>query len=365
MLRFFLIPCLLFLANALFAQQIISGKVLADKNGNPIQGASIYINNSTRGTTSKADGSFTLQNDEWDNAEVIVSSVGYESVIFKVEKENLQKRNFLVRLNEKSEEMEAVLIITDEQRRKYLQIFRENFLGVTAEAAASKVTNLNAIYFIAGTGNAGSFTAKSDEPLKIVNKRLGYNVYFDLTAFTWDPVERTTAFFGYTRYESMGEDKKYLRHRAEAYYGSTMHFFRSLAKRDLESQGYSLMQIRSQQKMDVAYSITDSAVLKRNKLDSTVLNLGFPDRLQVTYKYENPGKKYLARNNIFMLGGPYAQSRFQINDSSVVYLTTEGGLINPENIMVSGYWSFEKAASLLPTNYVPNVEYAPREMRRK
>ena len=337
--------------------QLMHGRVVSEKDGKAIQGASIYINNSTTGTSSGEDGSFSLQSDNWANAELIISSVGYDPIVFVLDPKDVGTKNYLVKLTPRNPDLEAVLIINNEQRKRYLQLFRENFLGITAEGDASKITNQEAIYFVAGSGNQGSFIAKSDEPLQILNKRLGYKISFDLVEFNYDPVARTTAFYGYTRYESLGDNIKNVRRRAEAYYGSTMHFFRSLTSHDLLTQGFGLMQIRKQGNMDVAFVVADTVVFKKNKNDSSISELKFPDMLQVTYRFDPPGRKYLAGKNVLLPGGRTTQSRLQLRDATPAYIDNSGGLLNPEGIMVSGYRGYEKAASLLPANYVPDERY--------
>lgn len=342
-----------------FGQEVLKGKIVEDKNGTPLESASIYINNSSTGTTSNAEGNFKLQAENWANAEMIVSCVGYEPLVFKINLNDLSK-NYLIKLTEKPTEMEPVLIVTDEQRRKYLQIFRDNFLGVTEEGDKSKILNLNMIYFIAGTGHPGSIIAKADEPLEIINKKLGYKIHFDLIKFSFDPVMQSTEFYGYTRFESLGDKKKYDRNRAGAYYGSTMHFFKSLAHRDLPDQGFSMLLIKKQKVMNVGYSVTDSAVLRTSESDSTVLVLHFPETLQVVYNHITPTRKYLSGKNYLLPGYLNCTSKLQIRDSLNVYLSIDGSIYNPDNLMVSGYWGYEKAASLLPIDYLPAEEYKPK-----
>lgn len=355
---------LFFFIQTLFAQQTIQGKVVKEFDDTPLQSASIYINNSSKGTTSMADGSFSLQADNWINVELIVSCVGYEPVVFRINSADA-KKNYLVKLTAKSSEMEPVLIINDAQRAAYLKTFRENFLGITSEADQSNIANMKSIYFIAGTGNKGSFTAKTDEPLEIINKKLGYKLSFDLISFTYDPVQHSTSFFGYTRYESLGEGKKYLKSRAAAYYGSTMHFFRSLLNGSYAKEGYSLMLIKKMKNMNVGYKITDSALLRPNDKDSSVKNLNFPGQLQVIYLQETLTRRYLSEKGILLPGYKNSTSQFQIQDSAIIFLSHDGSIINPENIIVSGYWGYEKVASLLPVNFIPDEKYKPKTIAAK
>lgn len=70
------IPILLGLILCVFAQQRkISGKI-AGVNGEPLAGASVNVKKSRSGTSSSADGSFTIS--AADNAVLVITAVGYE-----------------------------------------------------------------------------------------------------------------------------------------------------------------------------------------------------------------------------------------------------------------------------------------------
>jgi len=62
-------------------QKTIKGKVVLAETGEPVPGASIVIRNSTTGCVTDIDGTFMLNVD--DNPELVISFVGYESLIVK------------------------------------------------------------------------------------------------------------------------------------------------------------------------------------------------------------------------------------------------------------------------------------------
>ena len=67
------------------AQINIAGKVLSEQTGLPVQGASVYFNNTSIGTNTNATGRFALQHSNVSNAELVISCVGYELLVFKID----------------------------------------------------------------------------------------------------------------------------------------------------------------------------------------------------------------------------------------------------------------------------------------
>ncbi|RYY54582.1 MAG: carboxypeptidase-like regulatory domain-containing protein, partial [Chitinophagaceae bacterium] len=60
------------------AQRTISGTVVDVSTGQPVAGASVFINNTSKGTVSDRNGLFQLADLPEGQQELIVSSVGYE-----------------------------------------------------------------------------------------------------------------------------------------------------------------------------------------------------------------------------------------------------------------------------------------------
>ena len=72
-----LIACLLLLCNVLFAQQkTVTGKV-TDANSQPVLGATVSVKGTTTGTSTDAQGNFTIAVPNGKNV-LLVSNVGYE-----------------------------------------------------------------------------------------------------------------------------------------------------------------------------------------------------------------------------------------------------------------------------------------------
>ncbi|MEJ7589338.1 MAG: hypothetical protein WKI04_17415 [Ferruginibacter sp.] len=88
----------------------------------------------------------------------------------------------------------------------------------------------------------------------IINNMLGYKIHYDLAEFSYDDATGQTYLNGYTRYEDLGTDKKWLKNRQASYYGSTLHFYRSLIRNELYEQGFGTFLVK--QVIDSAHEST-------------------------------------------------------------------------------------------------------------
>ena len=142
---FFSFCCFLFLGKV-SAQVTISGKILSNETGEPVVGASVYINNSTIGASSGNDGSYSLHNILPGTYEIIVSHVAYEPLVHRIEVKTTDLR-FTFRLESKVQQMRDILIMTKDQRKARMKIFIEQFLGVTIAADNSNLLNEEDVLF--------------------------------------------------------------------------------------------------------------------------------------------------------------------------------------------------------------------------
>ncbi|HOL29301.1 MAG TPA: carboxypeptidase-like regulatory domain-containing protein, partial [Paludibacteraceae bacterium] len=95
-----------FFSSLLFAQSAIEGKVLDKKTKEPLVGASILIEGTSRGTTTDIDGNFKISELDPGKYKLIVSYVSYKKLEFDEIK--IQK-NIPTILNIEMEEAELML----------------------------------------------------------------------------------------------------------------------------------------------------------------------------------------------------------------------------------------------------------------
>src|SRR3954465_9911061 len=75
---------LILLSMASFGQFSLSGKVVDSESHEPLQGASVFAQNTTRGTITDKDGAFQLYLDK-GGYELIISFTGYTSKTINVQ----------------------------------------------------------------------------------------------------------------------------------------------------------------------------------------------------------------------------------------------------------------------------------------
>lgn len=356
------------------AQININGRVLMEESGLPISGASVYFNNTSLGTSTNAAGEFHIFSAEGMRNEIIVSCVGYETIVFKPENEITKDKIWVFKLKLKEKQLTDILIVPDAQRIKWLNIFKDNFLGITEEAGHSTILNISDIYFTQGS-DSREFKAMSDTPLVIINKMLGYKISFELIDFSYNEQSGFTSFYGYTRYEELSNKKKWIKNRRRCYYGSTIHFYRSIITDNLKEEGYSIFLINPMhikedssatinkknifQKnngsdMNIAVATTAGNIIQqdRNNMDTYIIS--FPDKLMVQYSKDPANKNYLQSRILIQGSLPTGFRSFIHLKVPHLFVDKTGIVNNPMDILYSGYWIYEKVANLLPFNYLPN-----------
>ncbi len=375
------------LVNDTFSQYFISGQVVSENGELPLSGASVYINGSTIGTVTNTSGMFTLPNVSNGFYDVIASYVGYEAVVYRA---NISSKNLQIifKLTKKPSELRSVVVLSKDARAKWLAIFRQNFLGITEAARKCKITNEEEILFEDGNSR-DSIKAFSLVPLEIVNKELGYKIYFELVGFYYSASQGRTYFYGYSRFEELSDKEqvpaRYLKNRELYYLGSTLHFYHSLIDGKSKEEGFSTLNIRMVEvgdsntlkakppavfgntgakvtiggaaipsKMRAGFAIEPNDFFARDtSLSSNVYKLDWKEQLRVTYKKDPYTKKYLSKT-VFLQGslplGVYSDIDML---EAPVYMDGNGSLYNPLAVQMRGFWSYEKLANMLPLDYRP------------
>src|SRR5512135_1419671 len=90
------------------AQGRIEGRVLDNATGQPLAGASVYLNNTTIGTTTRSDGSYSLPRINAGKYDLVVSYVGYEAILYELEIKSNDLR-LVFRMDAKLAQMRDIL----------------------------------------------------------------------------------------------------------------------------------------------------------------------------------------------------------------------------------------------------------------
>lgn len=394
---------LLFLSVTLFSQVYIKGKVTTSANEN-LEGASVYLNNTTIGTTTDEKGEFNLKVEK-GNFDLVVSFIGYTTSQLKINTN--QKVDFLLfKLTPEANVLDEVVLRKtkyDNEWKYNLSRFKETFLGRANLAKQCIILNPKVLHFEYNP-KKNELTAFAREPLIIKHKGLGYLIEYDLINFSI--LGKYTFYSGYTKYQNLKKriKKKWKQNRLEAYNGSTMHFLRSLLNKNLTKEGFLINQFKrelnperpsetqikkarelirfSRETINFSKKITspltplDSALVvsrksslpkykdylyKRNVSNNEMISfskntpyLDFANHLSIIYKNEKEEDNYL--NGMFgkrkKATGVQTSSISLTNGKSIIDIA--GILIDPNAIISEGYWSYESFANALPLDYKPN-----------
>ncbi|HET6996661.1 MAG TPA: carboxypeptidase-like regulatory domain-containing protein [Chitinophagaceae bacterium] len=390
-----------------FGQQTIKGKVVAAANGAPVAGCSVFINNTTTGTASDKNGYFELNGISPGNHELVVSSIGYETSVYSFSSAQLPLQ-LKVELQVKIKELDNVVVepSVEEGWDKWGKTFTDNFIGTTPNAAHCKIKNQKAIHF-RYYKKSNRVIAYSDEPLIFENKALGYRISYQLEEFEVNFKTRVSTYYGYPFFEDMETDRKskasrWQRNRNKTYYGSMMHFIRSLFIDSLPQQGFEVRRMfrkpndekervkKIYRRENVVSSQANGITVNtKNKEDLPVDSIEYYERILRQPDYKEIYAKDLLTADSLIIGteGPnkilyftdyiYITYKNEIEDRDYLvaqrenrqptwqrsYLTMPdprpveidiNGNYPPQDILAWGYWSWsEKMADFLPLNYEP------------
>jgi len=391
-----------------FAQQALRGKVIASDSKQPIHLANVFLSNTSIGTVTNAEGVFVLDRFPQGRFDVVISCIGYETYVTTIQYAQLPAFIDVV-LKPKVNILQEVVVEPYEKNgwERYGKFFIENFIGTSALAADCKLKNPETIRFRYNK-KENILRAFADEPIVLENRALGYILRYDLKVFEYNYGTRIFYFQGYPLFEDIETDRKRLlnrweRNRTEAYYGSMMHFMRSLFRNQLIEEGFEirkLIKVSEEEKKRVRniYNsrtyinsngnivVNDSLLANGNKdsadyyrkvmrqpekmavlinqllpgdsiafaIDSFTAGLYFDDHLQVTYKYKQVPDEYVRTNSLSVQPKTPVVSEIVLPRKNAIAVLANGSYFEGLDLITSGYWGWwEKLATMLPFDYKP------------
>ena len=230
--------------------QEITGVVIDSKTNEPLNGASVYYNNTTYGTITNVNGEFSIQDYKDLNTPLIISFMGYEKFVL----ENLFfKKDLVIPLVESLNLLNEVSLSSNDNWPWALKLeeFKEHFLGRSDRGKACSIANEEAL-ILKYDSKTKTLSAKSKEPIAIESRELGYIISVDLKHFVarYSYVSKNNKrrnvklvnYYSSNHYRSLVVDSISLisQKRIEAYQGSVLHFMRALSKNNLKQEGFQM-----------------------------------------------------------------------------------------------------------------------------
>lgn len=356
---------LFFLPVVLFAQGSfrVAGKVLDASTQQPLQDASVFCQNTTIGTVTNADGEFSLNlsNGGYDLA---VSFMGLETQSLRISNTTPDITSLVIEMKQKEKNLQEVAIVATTEVKngweKYGQFLSDNFIGKTGNAAQCTIENPEVLRFFYSK-KRNRLKVISDSIVVIKNKALGYTIKYQLDSFIHEYNGSKTLYVGYPLYEQMeGTDEEKVvwnTNRIKAYEGSVLQFMRAYRDSTLNGAGYKIELIDDKSdKASPVYNPYDTAYY--NIVDYNKVELFFPGKLRVVYSKEKPDPAYLAANKL-PASTPLQISILDIDDAIVV--EENGFYYDQKDVLMLGYWGWEKMADFLPFDYYPELKEPAKE----
>ncbi len=363
-MKFFSLILSIFSWTAAISQMQIKGHVVNEATGAAIPSASVFISNTSKGTTTNSSGYFELSGVPGGKQELVISCIGYETNVFVFNSSDLPL-SLKIQMSLKIKELQGVIVepSVEETWAKWGTTFLKNFVGTTANSFKCKIRNEKSIHF-RFYKKSNRLVAYSDEPLVLENKALGYVVSYQLENFELNFKTNTIFFQGYSLFESMAangkEKERWKKSRTEAYNGSIMQFMRSVYNNRIEADGFEVRRM-------VKYKNPGGDIIRHGEFllnaDSLVLRaesgykeIYFPDYLFITYKneYEEPGYSPTTSR---IRKPNWQRSYVSLVNGEPILIDQAGNYFEAQNFLTTAYWGWsEKLANTLPLDYQPDAD---------
>lgn len=354
-----------FLSFTVYAQTI-TGRVLDAKTSEPLPFANVFINNTTIGAVTDANGYFSLSGiADPGNYEVVFSFVGYETHKAKVSLSDDVVKLGIISLKPSEIQLAAVEVSSkrDKQWEKDLKKFKRIFLGQDKQAAACTLINPWVIDFPKDeTGK--KFLAKASDPIGIENKALGYRIIFYLTDFQYDAKGYSIAGNArFTELKSQDADELALweANRMKSYRQSTHYLFKAMIDKRIRGEGFSLYRDETYIDNVITRSDNFNADLGKTVFEYDTSSLVVPGKQQDTYRISIKGRvevhdnKEKSSTRIYQdVFGPV--SWISLRNNSVL-VNKNGFPFRPEEVIVSGDLSYSRVGNMLPLDYKAHRAY--------
>jgi CarboxypepD_reg-like domain len=350
-------------AARLFSQSayyVVKGKVIDKNSKTPLQGASVFAQNTTLGVASDAEGNFIIKLPDGGYS-LVVTYTGYETEAIRISNASSQNDNLVFELSPKEKSLEEIsIVISNEVKdgwQKYGEFFIQNFIGQSKFAKQCTIKNPEVLHFYYNK-KRNRLKVMAKEPLSVDNFALGYTLKFAIDSFTYEYSTNTNLFIGYPLFEQMQgtpEQKDvWEKNRTAAYKGSMLQFTRSLYNRTLEKDGFELQFIIKNNDMETPIPLQNLyGALNYVKDDSTNTVEFRPNQnlVAVIYNNANPEQAYLDTD-------PAIKKEFQLStllfapDESII-IEQNGYYYDQTDITTNGYLGFKKIGDMLPYDYIP------------
>lgn len=337
----------------------ITGKIIDETTRLPLQGASVFAENTTIGTATNEQGSFALRLPNGGYS-MVISFTGYQTETRRVTAADAGNNDLVFEIKKNEKSLEEFVVKSSSEvtdgLAKYGDFFMENFIGKTANSKQCYIKNKEALRFFYYR-RSKRLKILSTEPLEIVNDALGYTIKYQLDSFVHEYNPQVSVYTGSPLFQEMqpadaGQNEKWNLARKEAYNGSILHFMRSLHQRKLKEEGFEIQFIVKNNDRETAIPLKDFYGAVNYTMDDTSYVAEIMPRqkdMAVIYKKEGSPLAYREANPDASPAFQFSVLSFLPNES--LGIEQNGFYFDQNNIIITGYWGWEKVADLLPYDF--------------
>ena len=347
-----------------FAQNtILSGRV-TDEEGKPLPFTNVYLNGTTRGTTTDNNGEYALTI-PLGTVEIVASFLGYQTARQTLRLDRPQPRSFSFRLRPDNRVLNSVSVRAKSKDRtwaRHYKQFRRQLLG-DLFGPQCEIANSFVLSF---SEEKGHLKAIATEPLVIENRALGYRLFYDLQQF--DGSLRAVYYGGTSWFEEIPADteqqtERYRRNRARAYAGSIRQLLAGLVNGTHEQNGFLVYA----EDINKPIANFNSVPLLSDAIRVTKrLAPVNPDSL--IRRGDLPFERNLVTNRpliVFYTSttssfSPYRDARYAYSQLTFpmgwMQFTTDGWITLPNGMEAKGSLAQDRLSTLLPADWKPDAD---------
>jgi len=231
----------------LHGQQSVTGRITDKSDGTSIPNVSVFIANTTIGTTSDNAGKYSINVPIKGSFEIVISHVGYKSVFYKID---IPSPTHIIDIEMETYELQEVTVTASgNYTKKDVDFFWRILLGEKPSKRSLEILNPEKIYLFKSSYNILKVWGK--EPIEIINHKMGYRIKYVLESFEHDYNNNITLFTGNTLFEELipensNRNSLWEKKRKEVYSVSMLRFFRALYKEQINEEGFVLTSMSGQ-----------------------------------------------------------------------------------------------------------------------
>ncbi len=354
--------------------QTITGTVRENGTGLPLPFANVFVNNTTIGSATDAEGRFRISGDFSTEIEVVASFMGYitEVKAISFRKKGDVQVDFQLIINESNLSEIELKSKLDKSWNREFRRFEEVFLALPDDPYHTqiKIENPWVLEFEKVKADKGPnyLTATAELPLKIINEALGYEIDYYLQDYR--VMRSGSMFYGQVFYSpTFSTDPEQMKaweaNREANYQSSLRNFNSSLLLNSSDSINFKVFRTPPKQmdrvrtndfNEELGESIIPMSMdsIFRKPLGNGNYRIYLQDRLEI-HHLDKPWRNDYYTNVYHAISWIQAPGGYYDVDK-------KGTLINPTQLVLSGYLSRQRMARILPLDFEPNRKFVAEQI---